>query len=211
MGTACRDQPSVPPVQWVDVAIEAGVHFTHYNDARGQYHYVETFGSGAAFLDYDGDGYYLDLYLVNGAPIDSALSAAAPTNQLYHNGGNGLFEARSAEAGAGDRGYGMGVSAADYDGDGDTDLYVTNWGPNALYRNDGAQFTNVTQPTGVGDLRWGTERCVFRLRQRWRSESICSQLRRILTRSKRILRAGQRAYLLRPRRIPRPGGHSLSQ
>lgn len=155
MGTACRDQPSVPPVQWVDVALEAGVHFTHYNDARGQYHYVETFGSGAAFIDYDGDG-YLDLYLVNGAPIDSALSAAAPTNQLYHNGGNGLFEARSAEAGAGDRGYGMGVSAADYDGDGDTDLYVTNWGPNALYRNDGAQFTNVTQPTGVGDLRWGT-------------------------------------------------------
>ena len=80
MGTACRDQPSVPPVQWVDVALEAGVHFTHYNDARGQYHYVETFGSGAAFIDYDGDG-YLDLYLVNGAPIDSALSAAAPTNQ----------------------------------------------------------------------------------------------------------------------------------
>ncbi len=154
-GLACRDQPSVTSVQWVDVAPEAGMHFTHYNDARGQYHYVETFGSGAAFLDYDGDG-YLDIYLVNGAPIDSATATAAPTNQLYHNRGNGMFGARSSEAGAGDRGYGMGVSAADYDGDGDTDLYVTNWGANALYRNDGAHFSNVTQSAGVGDPRWGT-------------------------------------------------------
>ena len=91
-GLACRDQPSVTSVQWVDVAPEAGMHFTHYNDARGQYHYVETFGSGAAFIDYDGDG-YLDIYLVNGAPIDSATATAAPTNQLYHNAGNGLFGA----------------------------------------------------------------------------------------------------------------------
>ena len=154
-GLACRDQPAVKSVQWVDVASEAGMHFTHYNDARGRYHYVETFGSGAAFLDYDGDG-YLDIYLVNGAPIDSATATAAPTNQLYHNRGNGMFGTRSPEAGAGDRGYGMGVSAADYDGDGDTDLYVTNWGSNALYRNDGAHFSNVTQSAGVGDPRWGT-------------------------------------------------------
>ena len=137
-------------VQWVGVAPEAGMHFTHYNDARGQYHYVETFGSGAAFLDYDGDG-HLDIYLVNGAPIDSAMATAAPTNQLYHTAGNGLFGARPPEAGAGDRGYGMGVSAADYDGDGDTDLYVTNWGANALYRNDEAYFSNVTHSAGVGD------------------------------------------------------------
>ena len=154
-GLACRDQPSVTSVQWVDVALEADMHFTHYNDSRGQYHYVETFGSGAAFLDYDGDG-YLDIYLVNGAPIDSAMATSAPTNQLYHNAGNGLFGARPPEAGAGDRGYGMGVSAADYDGDGDTDLYVTNWGANALYRNDEAYFSNVTHSAGVGDPRWGT-------------------------------------------------------
>jgi hypothetical protein len=43
----------------------------------------------------------------------------------------------------------MGVAAGDYDNDGDVDLYVTNVGPNALLRNDGARFTDVTAAAGV--------------------------------------------------------------
>ena len=50
----------------------------------------------------------------------------------------------------------MGVAAADYDNDGDTDLYITNFGPNALYRNEGGYFVDATQEAGVGDRRWST-------------------------------------------------------
>ncbi len=51
----------------------------------------------------------------------------------------------------------MGVAAGDYDADGDVDLYVTNVGPNALWRNEGdGTFKDVTEFAGVGDPAWST-------------------------------------------------------
>ena len=51
----------------------------------------------------------------------------------------------------------MGCVFGDYDNDGDLDLYVTNFGPNILYRNNGdGAFSDVTKEAGVGDDRWGT-------------------------------------------------------
>ena len=63
----------------------------------------------------------------------------------------------TAASGAADRGYGMGVVVGDYDNDGDPDIYVTNFGRNALLRNDGnGQFTDVTDYAGVGHEGWAT-------------------------------------------------------
>ena len=65
------------------------------------------------------------------------------------------FKDVTATAGVGDMGYGMGVAAADYDGDGDLDLYVLNYGPNVLYRNDGdGTFTDVTREAGLEEPLW---------------------------------------------------------
>jgi hypothetical protein len=69
----------------------------------------------------------------------------------------------TAEAGVGDRGYGMGMAAGDYDNDGDLDLYVTNFGPNVLFRNEGdGTFRDVTSRAfpGPPDERWSTS-CAF--------------------------------------------------
>ena len=52
--SACVREEPAP--RFVDAAASAGIDFVHYNGARGDYYYAETFGSGAAFLDYDGDG-----------------------------------------------------------------------------------------------------------------------------------------------------------
>ena len=73
----------------------------------------------------------------------------------------------------------MGVAVGDYDGDGDLDLYVTNFGPNVFYRNNGdGTFTDVTKETGTDDPRWSTERVLRRLRQRRRPRPGFRQLHR---------------------------------
>ncbi|MCU1235729.1 MAG: hypothetical protein JWP63_3696 [Candidatus Solibacter sp.] len=97
---------------------------------------IETTGSGAAVFDYDNDG-LPDLFLVSGE---------GGTNRLYHNEGHGLFHDVTKALGLVSSGtWGQGVCAADYDNDGFTDLFVTNWGQNHLYRNiGGKRFEDVT-------------------------------------------------------------------
>jgi len=166
-----------PAIGFTDLGANSGVDFVHQNGASGTKYAVELIGAGGALLDFDGDG-DLDLYLVQGAGLPgNEYAGAAPRNALYENvgwsalpppGGAGgapafrppFMEVRNA-AGADDSSYGMGASAADYDNDGDPDLYVTNFGANRLYRNDGGRFTDVTAAAGVGDARWSTSACWF--------------------------------------------------
>ena len=159
----CGDESSTPPslpIHYTDVTVAAGIDFTHYNGARGDYYYVETYGSGAGFFDYDDDG-WMDIYLVNGSSLSGEIPDPPPVNHLYRNEGDGSFIDVTEQTGTGDAGYGMGLSAADYDSDGDTDLYVANYGPNTLYRNEGdGSFTDVTEQTGTGDERWASS-CGF--------------------------------------------------
>ena len=75
-------------VQFVDVTTESGIAFKHVNGASDRKFYLETMGSGAAFLDYDNDG-DLDLYIVNGAPLPGFETATPSTNILYQNDGDG--------------------------------------------------------------------------------------------------------------------------
>lgn len=140
--------------RFVDVAQSAGIDFVHRSGATGARYLPETYGSGAAFLDFDGDG-ALDLYLVNSGRLPALSTAPAAANALYRNEGAGRFSAQNA--GVGDRGYGMGATVGDFDNDGWADLYVTNFGPNALFHNRGAgRFADVTTSADVGCPRWGT-------------------------------------------------------
>ncbi|MBI1925091.1 CRTAC1 family protein [Candidatus Poribacteria bacterium] len=130
-----------------DVTAEMGLDFRHVNGFSPERRLIETMGSGGALFDYDNDG-DLDLYLVQGNYLPQG--ALQNINRLYRNDGDHFTDV-TAEAGVGDSGYGMGAVAADYDGDGDLDLYVTNFGQNVLYRNNGdGTFTDVTEGAGVG-------------------------------------------------------------
>jgi hypothetical protein len=146
-------------VTFENVAKSVGMTFTHVNGASPEKYLVETMGSGAAFLDYDNDG-WIDLFVVDGGSIAAAGKSAAQ-HRLYHNEGKGIFKDVTAASGIVHRAYGMGACAGDVDGDGRIDLYITNYGPNTLYRNAGnGVFTDITRTARVGLEGWSTS-CAF--------------------------------------------------
>ncbi len=147
---------------------DVGLRFQHFIGATGEYFFHENMGSGVALFDYDNDG-DLDIYLLQGALLDEkkslsdalfpAPSGSRPRNKLFRNqlseDGQLRFTDVTAQAGVGDERFAMGAAVGDYDNDGDVDLYLTNFGSNLLYRNNGnGTFTNVTARAGVDDPRW---------------------------------------------------------
>jgi enediyne biosynthesis protein E4 len=152
--------PPAVHLAFTDVTARAGIDFVHQSGASPDKFMVETFGSGVAWIDYDNDGFQ-DLYFVNGAP--------GTANVLYHNNKDGTFtdvtrSAGVAGEGAGPTAYKTGVSVGDYDNNGFMDLYVTAFGPNVLYRNNGnGTFTDVTAAAGVAgkSTDWSTSTGFF--------------------------------------------------
>ena len=151
--------PQELPV-FTDVTEQAGIRFRHSFGDFELGNIVEGTGAGAAFFDYDNDG-WLDIYFVNGRWLEDVSDNRGRrlkdklTNALYRNNGDGTFTDVTEKAGVGGKGYGVGVSAADYDGDGNIDLYVLNYGPNTLYHNNGnGTFTDVTEKSGLGCPAW---------------------------------------------------------
>jgi enediyne biosynthesis protein E4 len=152
----------VPPAsgaeRFVDVAAERGVVFQHRDFRDGAKYYVETTASGGGWLDYDGDG-DLDLYLLQGAPPPGSPLAGA-SNVLYENR-EGRFVDVTELAGVGDSSFSMGLCAGDIDADGRLDFLVTNFGPDRLYRNQGAgRFAEVGGVAGVAGRGWSSS-CAF--------------------------------------------------
>ena len=97
----------------------------------------------AVWWDFDRDG-DLDLFTAN---------QEGEANGLYRQH-QGKFEDVAAALGVAGTPRpiadgGVGPSMADFDRDGDFDLFVANYGPSALYRYDGARFTDVSRERGI--------------------------------------------------------------
>ena len=146
--------PDVTP-RFINVAQAAGIDFLYQNDQQpGRFFLPEIMGGGVGWFDFDNDG-WLDMYLMDGGLLaDPEQQAQSPGNRLYRNQG-GRFEEISALSNAAHRGYGHGCFVGDYDGDGFDDLYLTNFGANALLRNNGdGTLEPVTREAGVEDPVW---------------------------------------------------------
>jgi enediyne biosynthesis protein E4 len=114
---------------------------------------VESSGGGAAFLDYDKDG-FIDLYVTSGTWTEGLSSGEKPSvlpgNHLYHNLQNGTFEDVTKKTDTGGPWYSMGVTVGDFNNDGYPDIYITNYGPNVLLKNNGdGTFSDVTKKARV--------------------------------------------------------------
>ena len=152
---------------FIDATVSAGLDFQHINGMSGEFYFSEMVGGGVALFDYDNDG-DLDVYLVQGhllgpdmEPGDASFEAGLQgplTDRLYRNdldGGSLGFTDVTTASGLDARGYGMGVATGDIDNDGWVDLYVSNFGPNQLWRNNGdGTFADHTVVSGTNDARW---------------------------------------------------------
>ena len=154
------------PGEWfVDRAEETGLNFVQVNGMSGKFYYAEIIGSGAALFDYDNDG-DLDIYLPQGQTLGAGWSTTALAElpprggRLYRNdlvvNADGTRRLRFTDvteaSGLKSSGYGMGVATGDFNNDGCVDVYLTNLGPNQLFRNncDGT-FTDVSKQSGTAD------------------------------------------------------------
>ena len=142
-----------PRITFTDVTDRSGITFRHFSGHRTT-QLPEDMGSGAAWADYDNDG-WLDLFVVNQAgPLtlsaDEVRSSSA-RSALYRNNGDGTFTDVSASAGIDYRSHGMGAAWGDYDNDGWPDLVVSSYGENELFRNNGdGTFERRSEQSGIG-------------------------------------------------------------
>ena len=110
---------------------------------------LDSMGCGVAFLDYDNDGWQ-DIVV---------LTAAARTDPTPADGDD---SAVSQQPGRNVRGrhrpirpwpqsvWATGITVGDYDNDGFDDIFITCWGQNILFHNDGkGVFSDVTEKAGL--------------------------------------------------------------
>ena len=155
-----------------EVKLPRGIDFTLQNSPTPQKYLIETMPGGVALFDYNGDG-LLDIFLVNGGRLRSPMPTPENFdrrdprywNRLYRQNRDGSFTDVTEAAGlanAGNGNYGMGVAVGDYDNDGRPDLYVTSYGKNILYHNNGdGTFTDVTEKAGVAGGGWSVSAGFF--------------------------------------------------
>ncbi|HEX4810058.1 MAG TPA: CRTAC1 family protein [Bryobacteraceae bacterium] len=156
---------NVSNLQFVDVAIQSGIHADMRCGGPDKRWITEANGSGAAWLDYDNDG-LMDLLIVNGSTMEQLrkivgnLPVTPLKNSVYlfHNLGNGKFEDVTERAGLSDAYWGTGANAADVNNDGFTDILITNIGVDLLYKNNGnGTFTEVSAAAGLSrKVAWHT-------------------------------------------------------
>ncbi len=163
-GTASPVSGTPLGVQFVDVAKDAGlnVEIIFGGEHRNKY-LLETTGCGVAFFDYDQDD-WLDIFLVNGWRLEGFPKGKEPFCHLFKNNRDGTFTDVTIGSGLEHKtGWGQACCVGDYNNDGWNDLFVSYYGQNALFRNNGnGKFTDVTKEAGLlqDRLRWNSG-CAF--------------------------------------------------
>jgi hypothetical protein len=141
-------QTPKPTPRFEDITKKVGLTVSHLSAPEKRY-IVESMSGGVGFIDCDNDG-KLDIITVNGSSVDRYRAGGDPMITLYHQDTGLKFTDITQGAGLAHKGWGMGVAVADFDNDGWSDIYVTGYGGNALYRSLGnCKFEDATEKSGL--------------------------------------------------------------
>lgn len=146
-----KAQAEIETPLFTEVTSEIGFTQTASTWQAGTYALPEVIGSGVALLDYDNDDALDVLHIQFPSPGEDA---PAP-NRLFRQQPDGTFIDVTESAGIGHEGYGQGAAIGDVDNDGDVDVYVTNYGADVFYLNNG-DGTFVLHDAGLSNDAWGT-------------------------------------------------------
>jgi hypothetical protein len=91
-------------VRYTDVRKEAGITFLEDSAQTEEKYYLETMGTGVAWLDYDQDG-LMDLFFVQSGETDAYKPPHPLRSALYRNNGDGTFIDVTEKAGLGGAGH----------------------------------------------------------------------------------------------------------
>jgi enediyne biosynthesis protein E4 len=149
--------PSVAEgIRFREVSKAWGIDFRRHDGGSGKRYILESTSGGLVLLDYDLDGDQ-DIFFVDGGRIPGhPYKGEEPRSRLFRNDGGRFVDVTEA-SGIRVAGYGLGGGAGDVDNDGDLDLFVTEFGPDQLFINQGdGTFVDGTARAGTSDPHWSS-------------------------------------------------------
>ena len=148
-------------IQFSDQTQASGIDYVNICGGKNKQYVLEAHGSGAAFFDSDNDG-DLDLYITNGATFSTLKNQSGPGNVFYEQIETSYFQDISTSTNTAHAGWGTGIAVGDVNNNGLRDLYVSNYGANVLYYNEGENiFVDGTSHARVGGDQFSASSAFF--------------------------------------------------
>lgn len=143
-------------IKFETVPASSGFAFRRFDDMRGQHRILEVNGGGVGILDIEHDG-WPDVFLPNGCSIPVRTDSKRTPGVLFRNRFGQTFANVNQQSGVQQYGLKFGCAVADRDNDGFDDFYLTAYGGNQLWANNGdGTFSEVAAAAGVQCGEWGS-------------------------------------------------------
>ena len=150
-----RGHSSGSAFRFREIGKESGFDFERYDDMKGQRRILEVNGGGTAIFDFDMDG-WLDVFMTNGCQLPLSKDTRQSPGKLFRNHRTMSFRDCSLASGLEQFGFCFGCAVADANDDGLEDLYITAYGGNQFWTNNGdGTFSEVAATNGTWTRKWG--------------------------------------------------------
>lgn len=148
------DTPEARGPLFSEITTEVGLEPPSEPWPDGSFSMAEYLGPGVGLLDYDGDG-DLDLLHLRVPPPGEPESPVP--SRLLQQQDDGTFRDVTSESGLQESSFSQALAVGDVNDDGAPDVYLANYGPDALFLNQGdGTFENGTKASGLDDSFWST-------------------------------------------------------